>query len=421
MINYSHNMVDYVSKNDFYEIRVASLITNLDRDSLLELYQPIIGARAASLYLTLSTQKKSPDGGSIFKTNQLLRNMQLTSAEFIEARHFLEAVGLIRTYEADQEDVRCYIYVIYSPKSPKAFFEDVLFSGLLIQSVGEKEAKKLANKWKVNLTIPEEYHEVSASFVDVYNLNYDDPSFRKDFGSSILGRDHGRAQLTFSYDLFFSFIKENSSIDISSFKKKDMKEIARLGTLFGLNEKSMAFIVIDEYIPEGQNHLDFERIKNKCEQEIRFSQVKNVQKSDVSGDSELAKKIQLMEETGPAKFLQYLQQGTKPARSDLAIVNALSKDYGFGNGIINVIVEYVLYKNSNVLSKNYCEKIAASLAREGVSTTVDAMNYLKKLTVKSQPKKKLTKVHKDEPSDEEISLDEMNDLLNELEVKKNGK
>ena len=415
-------MVDYVSKNDFYEIRVASLITNLDRDSLLELYQPIIGARAASLYLTLSTQKKSPDGGSIFKTNQLLRNMQLTSAEFIEARHYLEAVGLIRTYEADQEDVRCYIYVIYSPKSPKAFFEDVLFSGLLIQSVGEKEAKKLANKWKVNLTIPEEYREVSASFVDVYNLNYDDPSFRKDFGSQILGRDHGRAQLTFSYDLFFSFVKENSSIDISSFKKKDMKEIARLATLFGLNEKSMAYIVIDEYIPEGSNHFDFDKIRTKCEQEIRFSQIKNVSKSDVSGDSELAKKVRMMEEVAPAKFLQYLQQGTKPARSDLTIVNALSKDYGFGNGIINVIVEYVLYKNNNILSKNYCEKIAASLAREGVATTVDAMNYLKKLTVKAQPKKKVVaRAKKEESDDAEISLDEMNDLLNELEVKKNGK
>ena len=421
MINYSHNMVDYVSKNDFYEIRVASLITNLDRDSLLELYQPIIGARAASLYLTLSTQKKSPDGGSIFKTNQLLRSMQLTSAEFIAARHYLEAVGLIRTYECDQEDVRCYIYVIYSPKSPKAFFEDVLFSGLLIQSVGEKEAKKLANKWKVNLTIPEEYHEVSASFVDVYNLNYDDPSFRKDFGNQILGRDHGRTQLTFSYDLFFSFVKENSSIDISSFKKKDMKEISRLGTLFGLNEKSMAFIVIDEYIPEGQNHLDFERIKDRCEQEIRFAKVQNVEKSKVSGDSELAKKIQLMEETAPAKFLQYLQQGTKPARSDIAIVNALSKDYGFGNGIINVIVEYVLYKNNNVLSKNYAEKIASSLAREKVATTVDAMNYLKKLCVKNSPKKKASPVKEEKVSEEEISLDEMNELLNDLEVRKHGK
>ena len=414
--------MDYVSKNDFYEIRVASLITNLDRDSLLELYQPIIGAKAASLYLTLSTQKKSPDGGNIFKTEQLLKSMQLTSAEFIEARHYLEAVGLIRTYESVQEDVRCYIFVIYSPKSPKAFFDDVLFSGLLIQSVGEKEAKRLANKWKVNLTIPEEYHEVSASFVDVYHPDYDDPSFRKGFGSQILGRDHGRAQLEFSYDLFFSFIKENSGIDIYSFKKKDMKEISRLATLFGLNEKTMAEIVIDEYVSEGTNHLDFERIKVRSENKIKYSQVNNITKSDISGDSELANKIRMMEDVAPAKFLQYLQQGTKPARSDLAIVDSLSKDYGFNNGIINVIVEYVLYKNSNVLSKNYAEKIAASLAREGVATTVDAMNYLKKLTVKSQSRKKVSKVKVEETSDDtEISLDEMNDLLNELEVKKNGR
>ena len=413
--------MDYVSKNDFYEIRVASLITNLDRDSLLELYQPIIGAQAAILYLTLSTQKKSPDGGNIFKTEQLLKNMALTPGEFYSARRYLEAVGLIRTYETVQEDVRCYIYVIYSPKSPKAFFEDTLFKGLLIMNVGEKEAKRLANKWKVNLTIPEEYHEVSASFVDVYNLDYDDPSFSKNFGVSILGRDHGRAQLEFNYDLFFSFVKENSGIDTSTFKRKDMKEIARLATLFGLNEKTMAFIVIDEYITDGPVHLDFEKIKNRAECEIKFSQIKNVKESNVSGDSELANKIRMMEEVAPAKFLQYLQQGTKPARSDLAIVDSLSKDYGFGNGIINVIVEYVLYKNNNILSKNYCEKIASSLAREGVVTTVDAMNYLKKLTVKSQTKKKVTRVQKDEPNDAEISLDEMNDLLNELEVMKNGR
>lgn len=412
--------MDYVSKNDFYEIRVASLITNMDRDSLLELYQPIIGAKATSLYLTLSTQNKSEDGGNIFKTEQLLKSMQLTAGEFCSARKFLEAVGLIRTFESTQEDVRYYIYVIYSPKSPKAFFEDTLFKGLLILSVGEKEAKRLANKWKVNLTIPEEYHEVSASFLDVYNLDYDDPSFRKEFGVSILGRDHGRANLEFNYDLFFGYVNENSSINTSSFKKKEMKEISRLATLFGLDEKRMAFIVIDEYIHEDPTHLDFEKIKNRCEKEIRYSQVKNVEKSKVSGDSELAKKIQLMEETAPAKFLQYLQQGTKPARSDIAIVNALSKDYGFGNGIINVIVEYVLYKNDNVLSRNYAEKIAASLARQGVATTVDAMNYLKKLTNKTSNKKKVTKV---EPKVDEgdVSIDEINELLNDLEVKKNGR
>ena len=414
-------MVDYVSKNDFYEIRVASLITNLDEDSLFDLYQPIIGARATSLYLKLSAQKKSPDGGSIFKTDQLLRSMQLTSAEFIAARHFLEAVGLIRTYEASQEDVRCYIYVIYSPKSPKAFFEDVLFSGLLIQSVGEKEAKKLANKWKVNLTIPEEYHEVSASFVDVYKLNYDDPSFRKSFGDQILGRDHGRAQLAFSYDLFFTFIKENSAIDISIFKKKDMKEISRLSTLFGLNEKSMAYIVIDEYILEGPNHFDFEKIKNHCVREIRYAHINNIEQSNVSGDSENARYIRDVERSSPIELLKQRQQGTKLAQSDIAIANSLSEDYGFGNGITNVIIDYVLNKNNNVLSKNYVEKIASSLAREGVTTTVDAMNYLKKINLKTPSKKKTASNGIKEEDKAEISIDEMNDLINELEVSKNAK
>ena len=412
--------MDYVSKNDFYEIRVVSLITNLDRDSLLELYQPIIGASAASLYLTLSTQNKS-NGGSILKTEQLLKSMQLTAGQFHSARRYLEAVGLIRTYESKQEDVRCYIYVIYSPKSPKAFFEDTLFKGLLILTVGEKEAKRLANKWKVNLSIPEGYNEVSASFLDVYNIDYDDPSFRKDLGGSILGRDHGRANLEFNYDLFFRYVSENSGIDTSSFKKKDMKEISRLATLFGLDEKRMAFIVTDEYISEGPVHLDFERIKNRCEQEIRFSQVKNIERSNVSGDSVLAKKVRMMEEVAPVKYLQYVQQGTKPARSDIAIINTLSKDYGFGNGITNVIVDYVLEKNNGVLSRNYAEKIAASLARKNVTTALDAMNYLKKSVAKTTSKKKVVEEEVKEKSQSDISLDEMNELLNDLEVMKNGK
>lgn len=415
--------MDYVSKNDFYEIRFASLITNVDKDSLLELYQPIIGAPAAILYLTLLKQKKNADGGTIFKMEQLLKTMQISAGELHSARRFLEAVGLIRTYESAAEDVRCYIYVVYSPKSPKAFFDDVLFKGLLIQNVGEKEAKRLANKYKVNLSIPEDYKEVSASFVDVYKLDYDDPSFKKEFGNSIIGRDHGRAQLEFNYDLFFGYVQENSSIVSSIFKKKDLKEIERLATLFGLNEKQMAFIIIDEYIPEGTQHFNFESIKSKCEESIRYNQVAKTEKSNVSSDSAMSSKIQMMEEVAPAKFLQYLQQGTKPAKSDINIVNSLSKDYGFGNGIINAVVEYVLYKNNNILSKNYCEKIAASLAREKVVTAIDAMNYLNKMNVKSVKKtaaKKAVIVEEDEDSDD-ISLDEMTALLDELEVMKNGK
>lgn len=415
--------MDYVSKNDYYEIKFASMITNVDKDTLLELYQPLIGAAACALYLTMLKHKKNADGGTIFKMEQLLKTMQISAEDLLSARHYLEAVGLIRTYESKADDVRCYIYVVYSPKSPKAFFEDVLFSGLLIQYVGDKEAKRLANKYKVNLTIPEDYKEVSSSFVDVYKPNYDDPSFFKSFGNQIIGRDHGRAQLEFNHDLFFKYIGEESNLTSEQFKKKDMKEIERLATLFGLNEKQMASIVVKEYTVNGSLHLDFEQIKNRAEEEIKFQgQVKN-EKSKVSGDSVLANKIQMMDEVAPAKFLQYLQNGTKPARSDINIINSISKDYGFENGIINVIVEYVLYKNNNILSRNYCEKIASSLARENCKTTVDAMNYLNKIAIKTSKKKpsKVDSFVEEDQNDEDISLDELNILLEEVEVKKHGK
>lgn len=409
----------YVSKNDYYEIRLASLVTNVDKDVLVELYQPLIGSQATILYLTLLKEKRNETEKHFYQIDKLLRTMQINPNEFLSARRFLEAVGLLRTYECVQDDIRTYVYVLYAPKSPKSFFDDVLFKGLLIQYVGEKEAKNLASKYKLDLTITEDFKEVSASFVDVYRPNYDDPAFKKDLGNGILGREHGRAKIYFNYDLFFGYIHDNSSIDINTLKKRDLKEIERLATLFGLNEKGMAFIVIDEYRADEKDHINFESIKNRCEEEIKFSTNYETRKSNVSKDSVLAEKIQLLEEAAPAKFLSYLQKNTKPAKSDINIINSISKDYNFNNGIINVIIDYVLSKNNNILSKNYCESIASTLARSNVKTTVDAMNCLNRINNRNNKKKQEKVVIKKEPvvaKKRSVDKNELEELMKEIEV-----
>lgn len=414
----------YVSKNDYYLIKLASLITNVDKDILVELYQPLIGSQAAILYLTLLEAKRNEVESHYYQIDKLMRSMQMTSNDLLSARRLLEAVGLLRTYESVQGDIRTYIYVLYAPKSPKSFFDDVLFKGLLIQYVGEKEAKALANKYKLDLTIEEDYKEVSASFVDVFRPNYDDPAFKKNLGDGIIGREHGRAKIEFNYDLFFGFIKDNSSIDIAPFKKRDMKEIERLATLFGLDEKQMAFIVIDEYRPNDENKIDFRSLKNRCEDEIRFTGSYETSKSKVSGDSVLAKKIEMMDEVAPAKFLSYLQKNTKPARSDINTIDSLSKNYGFNNGIINVIIDYVLVKNDNILSRNYCESIASTLARNDIHTAVDAMNYLNGISLKKnkgKTKKEEKKDNKPEVKEApKADLTDIYDFIDELEEMKHG-
>ena len=134
--------------------------------------------------------------------------------------------------------------------------------------------------------------------------------------------------------------------------------------------------------------------------------------SQVSSDTDLANKINLFEKTSPKDILRILQGGTKVAPSDFAIINTLSKDYQLSNGVINVILDFVLSMNKNVLSRAYIEKIAASFNREGIETTFDAMNYcnaivsgksnrkpsVKKSAEKSTPavEKKSTKVSKEE-------------------------
>ena len=53
------------------------------------------------------------------------------------------------------------------------------------------------------------------------------------------------------------------------------------------------------------------------------------------------------------------------------------------NGVINVLVEQTLSTNNNVLSRAYIEKVAASLVREGITTALDAMNYLRDINKKA--------------------------------------
>jgi replication initiation and membrane attachment protein DnaB len=106
-----------------------------------------------------------------------------------------------------------------------------------------------------------------------------------------------------------------------------------------------------------------------------------------SGTSDLAKKINLMETKSPKDYLAYLQDGTKPAMADIRLINDLSKTYHLPNPVINAVVDYVLTKADNVLSRAYAEKVAASLVRENARTAVDAMNYLRKVDKKTRGKK----------------------------------
>ena len=74
--------MDYLLNSDFYEIRLASIVSNVDKDVLVELYQPLIGANATILYLTLLKQKRNEDDESTYSVQDLINSMQSDPTQF---------------------------------------------------------------------------------------------------------------------------------------------------------------------------------------------------------------------------------------------------------------------------------------------------------------------------------------------------
>lgn len=419
-----------------FEVRINSLIADYDRDTLTNLYQPIIGYSALAIYFTLWSEANVQKVLSFSSHEQLLVRMQMAAGHFVDSRKLLEAVGLLKTRLEKAPGTNIYHYELCAPKTPKGFFSDTLLFGMLIQALGEADANRLKRVYEVSYK--EEGEEISASFNEIFHPDFEDNSFLLAANSknSTIGRNKIKIDTDFSYEKFFKFLSENSQINERALSKAEMKEIERLSSLYGVDEESVSYIVANVYDPNKDkgNRLDFDQINKALINEANYTFItrksrKKRSNAQVSSDTDLANKINLFEKTSPKDILRLLQGGTKVAPSDLAIINTLSKDYQLSNGVINVILDFVLSMNKNILSRAYAEKMAASFNRENIETTIDAMNYCNEVINKNATKKQTTKKNKEEaPSSgstkknsKSVSQEDWNKLFEESEEKEDVK
>ena len=389
-----------LANQDFLEVRLASMIADYDRDTLSNLYQPMIGFEALSLYMTLWSEANNERVSPLCTHEQVFLRMRMPASAFVDARKYLEATGLLKTFVSTGNDFKIYHYELYAPKSPRGFFDDVLLYGMLVKSIGETNATRLKNIYLVD--VKQNFgEEITAKFSEVFHPQFNDSAFLEaaNGASKVKGRNIGKIKGEFSYEVFFESLKAISQLKESAFRKEEMKEIERLATLNGVDESEAANLVNQVYDlnkPKGQR-LDFDKLARIMQEKTDYKYRRRGQTTEEgpninNGSSDLAKKINLMETKSPKDYLAYLQDGTKPATADIRLINDLSKNYHLPNPVINAVVDYVLAKADNVLSRAYAEKVAASLVRENARTAVDAMNYLRKIDKKTRGRKPIKKV-----------------------------
>ncbi|MCR5787743.1 MAG: hypothetical protein K6G37_01490, partial [Bacilli bacterium] len=133
---------------DKYLVVNRTILSDQDRNTLINLYEPIIGATAVGLYLALWNDLDGTMIRSVDHNHHHLMTLLKTSLDNIKrSREALEAMGLLRTY-VKEGDINEYIYEIYSPLSPAEFFNNTIYNVVLYNNIGKYEYDCLVNKYK---------------------------------------------------------------------------------------------------------------------------------------------------------------------------------------------------------------------------------------------------------------------------------
>ena len=390
-----------LGSKDLLRVKFSGLAADYDRETVVNLYQPIVGYTAMAIYFSLWSLSSTNKYSDCITHEQLFGRMQMAPGRFAESRKLLEATGLLKTYVKTSDVTKKYSYVLYAPKSPKDFFDNTLLYGMLVKCLGVEEVDSIKNKY-IDNSSDENGEEISEKFNDVFKPSYDDPAFMYVAGKheNTVGRNVAKIKNCFDYEIFFKEIALKSDIDEKKISSREMQEIERISLLNGTKEKEAANIVAgiyDAVLPKGKR-IDFTKLAQEVQEHnnYKYISINKTAKSPnlVDEDTGLASKVNLMESISPREFLSVLQNGTTPAKSDVKLINDLSKNFGLENCVINALVDFVLASNNNILSRPYAEKIAASIAREGIETTIDAMNYLKKVSKKERSAKNVKAIKK---------------------------
>ncbi len=367
---------------DTYNVFCRTIISEEDKKNLIALYEPIIGPMAVALYFTLIHDLKLLDVISSSYTHHHLMTIMKSSLDTIKlARESLEGVGLLKTYYKEG-DTNSFIYELYSPLSAREFFSSPIFNITLYNNIGKKEYDTLKYEYQIPKLDIKEYQDISKPLNLIYKSSSNLESFE------VLERNEQGIKLenVIDFDLIISSLPKGL-INEKSLTKKTKELIEQLAFIYNLDTLKMIEVLRMSITEKGI--LDREELRRTARKYYQYNNngklptlVYRTQpeylKNPEGDKSTKAKIIYMFENTTPYDFLKIKNKGVEPSSRDLKIIEGLMIDLDLSPSVINVLIDYVLRKNNNKLSKEYMETIGIQWRRSNIKTAEEAMEIAKK-------------------------------------------
>ena len=369
---------------DSYVIINKSIITEIDKKIIIDLYQPIIGHKAVSFYYTLLNDlDKSSIISEMYTHHHLLSLMQLSLSDIKVAREKLEAVGLLKTY-IKKDHINNYIYVLYSPISANEFLNNPILSVVLYNNIGKKEYQNIVETYKTPRISLKDYEDISSSFDDVFSSV---PSNSFIENEDLLCRNTNKLKFNNKVDFELLVSGLNDIITEKSFTKEIIDLIINLSYIYNIDNITMQNLIKTNIKETGI--IDKESLRKSCRNYYQFEHSSNLPtliyskqpeylKTPTGDTSKKAMMIYTFENANPYQFLKSKYKDGKIIERDLRLLESLLLDLKITPGVVNVLIDYVLKVNNQKLNKNYIETIASQWKRLGIETVEEAMQACKK-------------------------------------------
>lgn len=381
---------------DMYIVVNKTVLQENDSKILTMLYQPIIGIGAVNLYLTLCLDLDKNEFMSEENSHHhLMTNMRMRLSDIVIAREKLEAIGLIKSYFKEGEDVNTYIYEIFSPLSAHEIFSHPILNIVLYNNVGKKEYERLINRFKVPRINYGSYKDITKNFNEVFD-SVPGTVFENE-SRNIKGIHKLKPEIesTIDFDMLISILP-SGLLSKNTFRKDEKELIQNISYIYNIDTEEMKGIIINSVNDKhnidktllrknARNYYQFEN--NGKLPSLIYQKQPEYLRNPVGNDSKRAKMIYTFETVSPYNFLRGKYNGAKPTERDLNLVESLMVDSGLKPAVVNVLIDYVMKINNKKLTKNFVETIAGQWKRLNIETAEDAMNEAEK----ECKKKKLVK------------------------------
>lgn len=388
---------------DRYIVRSSSILHDYDRKILTLLYQPLIGSRCFSLYMTMWGElEQNRIWGEETTHHSLMAIMQSNLKEILEERVKLEGIGLLKTYVKHEDDTRLFVYELQPPLAPHQFFTDGVLNIYLYSRLGKNKFNQLKKFFSDSELALEEFTPITRAFNEVYDSVHPstmvkhmsdeaEQNLEPAMGQEWMERENSVPLAikddVFNFDLFFAGLSE-VLIPKKAITPRVKEVIKKLSYLYGIDALQMKNLVISSIGNDDSVNID--ELRKAARDWYQFEQGdelpslaervhpaihRTMENRKPATQEELL--IARLETMSPRQLLIDISGGAEPSISDLQVVEEVMFKQKLLPGVVNVLIYYVMLRTDMKLTKGYVEKIASHWVRKDIKTVKEAMELAK--------------------------------------------